>query len=112
MGPATTSTAPISPPPGEEGEHAPATRLATTPAAPSPGEVRDKLRRLVPRVVTEMWRVMVLVYQAIHAALLPIALPDLPDLLDVFLEHIGRRNEKKRPKQTELFLKEVRPEPA
>jgi len=55
---------------------------------------------------------MVLVYQAIHAALLPISLPDLPGLLDVFLEHIGRRNETKRPKQTELFLKEVQPEPA
>lgn len=55
---------------------------------------------------------MVLIYDAIHAALLPVALPDLPEVLDVFLGHIGRRNEKKRPKQTELFLKEVRPEPA
>jgi hypothetical protein len=55
---------------------------------------------------------MVLVYQALHAALLPIALPDLPRLLDGFLDHLGRRNEKTRPKQTELFLKEVRPEPA
>ncbi len=41
-----------------------------------------------------MWRVMVLVYEAIHAALLPIALPDLPYVLDAFLEHIGRKNEK------------------
>jgi len=55
---------------------------------------------------------MVLVYEAIHAALLPLALPDLPGVIDVFLEHIGRRNEKKRPKQTELLLKEVQPEPA
>jgi hypothetical protein len=53
---------------------------------------------------------MVLVYEAIHAALLPVALPDLPGVLEVFLEHMGRRNEKKRPKQTELFLKEVRPQ--
>jgi hypothetical protein len=30
----------------------------------------------------------------------------------MFLEHIGRRNEKNRPKQTELFLKEVQPQPA
>jgi hypothetical protein len=59
-----------------------------------------------------MWRVMVLVYQAIHAALLPLALPDIPQFLDVFVDHIGRRNERKRPKQTELFLKEVRLEPA
>ena len=74
--------------------------------------IRDKLRRMTRQVVVEMWRVMVLVYQAIHAALLPISLPELPNVLDVFLEHIGRRNEKKRPKQTELFLKEVQPEPA
>lgn len=47
---------------------------------------------------------MVLVYEAIHAALLPLALPDLPGVLDVFLEHIGRRNEKKRPKQTDFRL--------
>jgi hypothetical protein len=55
---------------------------------------------------------MVLVYEAIHAALLPLALPDLPHVLHAFLEHIGRRNGKKRPKQTELFLREVQPEPA
>lgn len=47
---------------------------------------------------------MDLVYQAIHAALLPVRLPDLPLFLDVFLEHMERRNEKKRPKQTEFFL--------
>jgi len=55
---------------------------------------------------------MVLVYEAIEAALLPISLPDLPGVIDIFLEHIGRRNEKKRPKQTERFLEEVLPEPA
>lgn len=60
-----------------------------------------------------MWRVMVLVYEAIHAALLPIALPDLPYVIEAFLEHIGRKNEKrKRPKQTELFWKGVQPQPA
>ena len=74
--------------------------------------IREKLRRITPQVVVQMWRVMVLVYEAIHAALLPLALPDLPGVIDVFLEHIGRRNEKKRPKQTELLLKEVQPEPA
>lgn len=55
---------------------------------------------------------MVLVYEAIHAALLPIALPDLPYVLDAFLEHIERRNEKTRPKQTEIFWKEVQSVPA
>ena len=55
---------------------------------------------------------MVLVYQAIHAALLPLAPPDLPQMLDAFLEHIGRRNEKTRPKQIELFRKAAHPESA
>ena len=59
-----------------------------------------------------MWRVMVLVYDALHAALLPIALPELPYVLDAFLKHIRRRNEKNRPKQTEIFWKEVQSEPA
>jgi hypothetical protein len=59
-----------------------------------------------------MWRVTVLVYEVLRAALLPIALPDLPDALPTFLEHIGRRNEKTRPKQTELFLVEVQMDPA
>jgi hypothetical protein len=59
-----------------------------------------------------MWRVAVLVYQALHAALFPIAPPDLPHALPAFLEHIGRRNEHTRPKQIELFLKKVRLEPA
>jgi hypothetical protein len=54
---------------------------------------------------------MVLVYEALHAALLPVALPDLPGVLDVFVEHIGRRNEKRRPKQIARFLEEVRSEP-
>lgn len=54
---------------------------------------------------------MTLVYQAIHAALLPIALREVPHFLDIFLEHIGRRNEKTRPKQTELFLQQLHPPP-
>jgi len=55
---------------------------------------------------------MTLVYQAIHAALLPVRLYELPPFLGVFLEHIGRRNEKWRPKQTELFRAQCRPKPS
>jgi len=54
---------------------------------------------------------MDLVYQAIHAALLPVRLYELPRFVDVFLEHVGRRNEKKRPKQTERFLRQLDPTP-
>jgi len=55
---------------------------------------------------------MVLVYQAIHDALLPLRLHNLPKVIDVFVEDIERRNEKKRPKQTELFRAELRPLPS
>ena len=55
---------------------------------------------------------MDLVYQAIHAALLPVRLYELPQFVDVFLEHVGRRNEKKRPKQTERFLRQLDPTPS
>jgi hypothetical protein len=65
------------------------------------------LRRLAPCIVAEMWRVTVLVHRAIRAALFPIALPDLPRVLSAFLEHIARRNEKKRLKQIMLFLQET-----
>ena len=53
---------------------------------------------------------MTLVYQALHAALLPARLHELPPFLDVFLAHIGRRNEKRRPKQTEIFQAQLRPQ--
>lgn len=46
---------------------------------------------------------MTLVYQAIHAALLPVRLHEVPRFIGEFLDHIGHRNEKRRPKQTEVF---------
>jgi hypothetical protein len=39
-----------------------------------------------------------------------VRLHDLPLFLDVFLEHIGRRKEKKRPKQIELFRAQLCPQ--
>lgn len=56
-----------------------------------------------------MWRVTALLYFAIHAAVLPVQLHDVPQFLDVFLAHIARRNEKKRPKHTETFLRQLDP---
>ncbi len=46
---------------------------------------------------------MVLIYEAIHAALLPVRLYDLPNAIGAYVAHIGRRNEQKRPKQTACF---------
>ncbi|MEY2933864.1 MAG: hypothetical protein RL033_4613, partial [Pseudomonadota bacterium] len=47
---------------------------------------------------------MALVYQTIRAALLPISPRDLPRVLDAYLQHLARPNQKSRPKQIELFL--------
>ncbi len=52
---------------------------------------------------------MDLVHQAIRVATLPVRLHELPQSVDVFVEHAGRRNEKKRSKQTELFLQVLDP---
>ncbi len=58
-----------------------------------------------------MWRVTDLVTQIIRAALRPVRVRELPRFIDVFLQHVGRRNEKKRPKQIELFQAQLRPLP-
>jgi hypothetical protein len=54
---------------------------------------------------------MDLVYQAIHAALLPVRLDEVPQFLEVFLEHIGHRNEHLRPKQIAVFQAQLKPQP-
>ena len=102
--------------PRSHGRSSPRRSLFPPPASasassPPPNETREKLRRVSGRIVVEMWRVMVVVYQLIHAALVPMRLRDLPRFIDVFLEHVGRRNEKKRPKQTERFLPQLDPRP-
>lgn len=54
---------------------------------------------------------MVLVYQTLRAALLPVSPRDLPYVLGAYLQHLARPNQKSRPKQIELFLQKVRPMP-
>src|SRR5262245_29887265 len=76
-------------------------QMSASASAPPPDKIREKLRHLIGRIAVEMWRVVDLLEQALRAALLPVRLRDLPVFIDVFLEHIGRRNEKKRPKQIE-----------
>jgi hypothetical protein len=52
-----------------------------------------------------------LIYEAIRAALAFAQLHEIPTILRAFVEHIGRANEKTRPKQIELFQNELRPDP-
>lgn len=82
----------------------PAVEPPSKPFATSPSEVRETLRRLTHEIVGEMWRVTVFVYQALRAALNPIALRDVPRAVAAYLEHISRRNEHTRPKDIELLL--------
>ena len=82
----------------------PAGEPPSKPPATSPSEVREILRRLTHGIVGEMWRVTVFVYQALRAALNPVALRDVPRAVAAYLEHISRRNEQKRPKKIDLLL--------
>jgi hypothetical protein len=59
-----------------------------------------------------MWRVTVLVYQSLRAALNPVALRDVPRALAAYLEHLSRENPQTRPKQIELFLLGIDPAPS
>jgi hypothetical protein len=109
------SEPPASPPPTP-----PAQRSATSaspPATPPPpatpsSKVHETLSRLTHELVDEMWRVTVLVYQSLRAALNPIALRDVPRAAAAFLEHLSRGNEQTRPKQIELLLLGVDPAPS
>lgn len=52
-----------------------------------------------------------LLYEALRAALGFVRLPEIPKILRAFVDHVGRANEKTRPKQIELFQNELRPGP-
>lgn len=53
---------------------------------------------------------MTFIYEAIRAALIFVPLHKIPEVLGSFLDHLDRANEKTRPKQIELFQRELQPE--
>jgi hypothetical protein len=67
-------------------------------------------RRLNPveTAVQEPWRVMVFVWQAVTAALLPIALRDVPTLLGPFLAHLARDGTRCRERRAARFARRLR----
>ena len=67
-------------------------------------------RRLNPvaTAAAEPWRVMVFVWQAITAALLPIALRDVPTLLGPFLAHLARDGTRCRERRAARFVRHLR----
>lgn len=54
---------------------------------------------------------MVLVLQALRAALVFVPLHEIPQRLPRFLDHLARPNAHLRPKALESFLNEIRPVP-
>jgi hypothetical protein len=50
---------------------------------------------------------MVLVWQAVCAALIPIRLHQIPDALDGYLEHLERSNKHSRERQIPAFVKQL-----
>lgn len=49
-----------------------------------------------------------LTWHALIAALLPIALRDIPTRLHVFLDHLARAGYKSRPRSVDLFSRHLR----
>lgn len=91
--------------PSTEPPPATTSALSTASQRPAPG------RPLTQRVACEAWRVMTLINAAIRAAQILIPLHKIPTDLGAFLEHLGRSNEMTRPKQIDLFLRDLRPVP-
>jgi hypothetical protein len=54
---------------------------------------------------------MSIVHDAIRAALRFVPLHRLPEAIEPILEHLARSNETTRPKQLELFQRELWPAP-
>jgi hypothetical protein len=65
-------------------------------------------RRPSPADAEEPWRVMVFVWQAITAALLPIALRDVPALLGPFRAHLARDGARCRERRAAQFVRRLR----
>lgn len=67
--------------------------------------------RRLSRVATaadEPWRVMVFVWQAVTAALLPIALRNVPALVGTFLAHLARDGTRSRERRAARFARGLR----
>ncbi len=60
--------------------------------------------------MAEPWRVMTMVWGSLCAALLPIALRDVPTALHRFLEHLARPNETRRLRRAAVFLRKLQAE--
>jgi heme exporter protein D len=70
-------------------------------------QLGGRRRRRVVATAAEPWRVMVFVWQAVTAALIPISLRDVPTLLARFLEHLARDGARCRERRAAAFLRHL-----
>lgn len=75
----------------------------TTQPSPPTASHRKRLCHLPAEVAAQLWRVFTFVWQALKAALLPIALRNVPLLLERFLEHLGRWRDGYRERRAAVF---------
>ncbi len=68
---------------------------------------RERLGAMHAASVREVWRVSVLLWGALIAALLPMALRQVPGALPGFLEHLGRGKEKVRERKADAFVRHL-----
>ena len=68
--------------------------------APSAAVIADLDRR----VRDEAWRVMVFVWLAVRAALIPLDLERIPKMLGPYLEHLSRSKNASRSRQIPRFV--------
>jgi hypothetical protein len=64
----------------------------------------ELLEALSPEITKQIWRVTVLTWKALCAALFPVALRDIPAAVARYIEHLGRTRETKRPRSKEKFM--------
>ena len=60
--------------------------------------------------MAQPWRVMILTWRALCAALLPIALREIPRALHRFLEHLRRHSEGNRERRAARFVRHLQAE--
>ena len=53
---------------------------------------------------------MTFIYEAVRAALILVPLHKIPEALPAFLDHLDRANDRTRPKQIEVFQRELQPQ--
>ena len=73
---------------------------------------RKRLEATGGDAVREVWRVSVIVWSALVAALLPVSLRNVPEALPDFLAHLKRSNEKVRERKADAFLRHMGHEPS